>query len=153
MKLIKISLILCICLSAFGLEAQVPAPKSVVITMEAPQDIATSFDANPIDENGEIQLPETDHEVVVVVELEIDQALQSLFLEIKDMDNQQSLVDEQFDLIAATTPNGAFSLQRNGKIISINLGILALPSSYSCEVKVAQIDGQISPAKVYNSSL
>ncbi|MEL6865013.1 MAG: hypothetical protein AAFP19_11360 [Bacteroidota bacterium] len=149
----KLIFSLAFCLFTLLLQAQVPAPQSVAITLEASAGVNEGANFDPISADGEPQIPQGDHEVVVVVELGLDQGLQQLHLQISDASSQQAVLNHSFDLIAMDSAPQGYTLQRNGKIITINLGTLSLPQNYSCEVKVEDVSGASSPATIFNSSL
>ncbi|MEL6864454.1 MAG: hypothetical protein AAFP19_08550 [Bacteroidota bacterium] len=146
----RINLIIGICLIAIGLSAQVAAPKSVAVNRAvAATTESAAHITDPINENGEPIIDDQDHEIIVVIELELDQELKQVEVQIIDDQNNQSVLSQGFDLIIAEETSSSYRLQRNGKVIQLNLGVRQLPIRYRCEVKLEDINGEWSPAKVY----
>ncbi|MEL6865671.1 MAG: hypothetical protein AAFP19_14685 [Bacteroidota bacterium] len=149
--MLKIKLILCSCLIAFGLQAQIAAPLSVVVNQLASS--TTSPTALPtIDENGLPLLSHVNHETVVLVQLSTDQVLQQLHLQIINTETEQAVLSQNFDLLTKQADAPAYPIKRDGKVIQIYLGLFALPSNYRCEVKLEDVNGDYSPIQSFRGA-
>lgn len=135
-------IISCIIGWSFGeLSAQILPPESTAIKVEMVTPV--EMQEEPVDENGNLIMPEGEQRVIVLLELVDDQELHKVQLNIQDVSTQSNLINRTYE--GAQGENVPYVFEKQGRTVRLDLGSFSLPSQYAYTIILEDRHGQQSP--------